>query len=697
MNTINKRLITDLFEKKETAYDSNIYNKLYNDIWPCEDEFKQFLYATDSSVKINCAKNIFQYYLSDYDMIFPDFFIAEIVSIQQKDLKTTLGYVPQDHLVHSINLYILGIYSFFNIEVFHRKLLQEHIGESYIDQHKSFIKEWALFALYHDIGYVVEGNVDKYGIIRNKEIVKKYTNIYDTLLNKHIIQSVAKLITNIHIIKNCKNRYTVDKTEIFRYQWVINSKITDNNKLFKDLSCFSNHIELTLNSNNDIDFADWFLQSDDHLILYKDKDGIPIVFILVYKDKIKQIIYNSSIKSRYEDFINSILLGNNIIKDENILCYYYVGDIKNAITNKTPAMFQREIFDYYDCLPINIKNKISLSSNPNLVQNTYHTIYNWLKDTIKNRSQEKRLEQLKVATSKAITITVENEISKYISGICSQDISTKKKIDTLIKKLSNITEDEVDEKIRLIYNSDAGTSVPILNYYNYLMNASKQQITNNTTCIEIKDETINFKPLYCNSNSVILKKLYQHIDELSKQLNISLSELKKYRTDYTTCDHGLVSASLFFDIIAFKEEFLKLISQHPILGLSCSGKELTDKTIESYARIAFSILLHNVYVKSSKPWGVDYTHNIDINAFAYFGALMDSLQRWGRSKQLDYSVLSLPKEHFLEDDYDISFLNSNIIITCSITSSGNMRRDINTLESYLPGASHIIKIREIEE
>lgn len=315
MNTINKRLITDLFEKKEMAYDSNIYNKLYNDIWPCEDEFKQFLYATDSSVKINCAKNIFQYYLSDYDMIFPDFFIAEIVSIQQKDLKTTLGYVPQDHLVHSINLYILGIYSFFNIEVFHRKLLQEYIGESYIDQHKSFIKEWALFALYHDIGYVVEGNVDKHGIIRNKEIVKKYTNIYDTLLNKHIIQSVAKLITNIHIIKNCKNRYTVDKTEIFRYQWVINSKITDNNKLFKDLSCFSNHIELTLNSNNDIDFADWLLQSDDHLILYKDKDGIPIVFILVYKDKIKQIIYNSTIKSRCmiaAQHFNSTLRSNQL-------------------------------------------------------------------------------------------------------------------------------------------------------------------------------------------------------------------------------------------------------------------------------------------------------------------------------------------------------------------------------------------------
>ena len=601
-------------------------------------------------------------------------------------------------MVHSINLYILGIYSFFNIEVFHRKLLQEYVDETYIDKHKFFIKEWALFALYHDIGYVIEGNVDKYGKIHNKEIVKKYTNICEPLLNKHIIQTVAKLITNIHIIKNCKNRYNVDKAEIFRYQWVINSKTADNNELFEELNHFSNHIELTVfNSNNDTEFADWLLQNDDYLILYKDKNGIPLVFILVYTDKRKQIIYNSSVKSRYEDFINSILLGNNIIKDENILCYYYIGDIEKAITNKTPAMFQCEILDYYDCVPTNIKNKISLLSNPNLFSNTYKTIYKWLNDTIKSRSRETRLEQLKSATKKAITITVENEINKHIGSICSQDISTKEKIDTLIKKLGNITANEVDEKIRLVYNSDAGTSVPILNYYNYLANVSAQQITNNSTCIDVKDDTINFKPLYHNLNSVTLKKLYQHMNELSKQLGISLSELERYRTDYTVCDHGLVSASLFLDIIAFNEEFIKLLSQYPILGLSCNKKELTDKTIKSYARVAFSILLHNVYVKSSKPWGIDYKHNIDINAFAYFGALMDSLQRWGRSKQLDYAILSLPKEHFLEDDYDISFLNSNIIISCSVTSAGNMRRDINTLESYLPGASHIVKLREIED
>lgn len=523
------------------------------------------------------------------------------------------------------------------------------------------------------------------GYTMNRDVFNNFLTEIHTSFQDKKIKAVATIYENDNLLSKSDNK--IFSYYHGKYYCIFHS--TDSS----DPKCIYGEMEINGGDSLNQTITKFKIIENNEVI--KEYEGV-FVFNTHY-NMWYSILIGKKKQEVYEDFINSILLGNNIIRDENILCYYYVGDIKNAITNKTPAMFQREIFDYYDCLPINIKNKISLSSNPNLVQNTYHTIYNWLKETIKNRSKEKRLEQLKVATSKAITITVENEISKYIGGICSQDISTKEKIDTLIKKLSNITDDEVDEKIRLIYNSDAGTSVPILNYYNYLMNASKQQITSNTTCIEIKDETINFKPLYCNSNSVILKKLYQHIDELSKQLDISLSELKKYRTDYTTCDHGLVSASLFLDIIAFKEEFLKLISQHPILGLSCSGKELTDKTIESYARIAFSILLHNVYVKSSKPWGVDYTHNIDINAFAYFGALMDSLQRWGRSKQLDYSVLSLPKEHFLEDDYDISFLNSNIIITCSITSSGNMRRDINTLESYLPGASHIIKIREIEE
>ena len=121
-----------------------------------------------------------------------------------------------------------------------------------------------------------------------------------------------------------------------------------------------------------------------------------------------------------------------------------------------------------------------------------------------------------------------------------------------------------------------------------------------------------------------------------------------------------------------------------------------DKSISLYSKVLFSILIHNVYTKKSKEYGIDYKHNIDVDAFSYFCALMDSLQKWGRPKQLDWAVVDLPKNHLLGNDYDIKFTEHNIIINCSTSVAGDMRNDVNALEQYLPGASHIIKLEEKE-
>ncbi len=703
MNSINKRLLNDLFITKRTDCDSEIYNQLYPYIWPCENEYINFLQAKDSSVKIDCAKKIFEFYNSNYDIIFPDFFIEELIFLQQHNLKSDDRYIPQDHLVHSINLYILGVYSFFNIEVFHRKLLKPYKNENYINKHKLFIKEWSLFSLYHDIGYVIESNVNENGNISNRSSIEKYTRMNIVLLNKQIIQAIAKLITIIHIMQQAKTTFSIDEKLVCKFQWFNNSRKITTQNLIETLNRFSNHVEIqSINSDEDKLFVDWIFENTEHLIVYKDKTGNPIMFVSVDKKGKREIVYNKSMEQMYSKFISSVLFDSVIQEHSNIICTYYVADVKEKILNATPTMFHFEIFEYYQCIPQNIRDQISLLSNPNLMKQTYEIIHKWVKNEVKRykeKAASKHLEEVSISSIKTI---IDKTTKNCINDVCKQNISTQQKIEKLIAVLSKISATEVDLLIRENYNKINGISAPVCNYYDYLLNFCKKELNENIGCLKIADKTIAFNPFYYDKKSFVMKSIFENIASQSEQLNINFDELKNYKPTYTTCDHGLVSSSLLFEIIAFNEQFNKLLNKNSILSLSYHDNTISkfldsNNSIESYSRIIFAILLHNIYVKKSVPYGIDFTHNIDINAFAYFGALMDSLQRWGRSKQLEWSILNLPKEHFLEDDYDISFINSKIVISCLSSISGNMRNYVNSLESFLPGVSNIIKVHEKEE
>ena len=90
---------------------------------------------------------------------------------------------------------------------------------------------------------------------------------------------------------------------------------------------------------------------------------------------------------------------------------------------------------------------------------------------------------------------------------------------------------------------------------------------------------------------------------------------------------------------------------------------------------------------------MDYTIDLEKNPFAYFSALSDVLQRWGRNKQLDYSVVKLPEDHFLEDEYSIHFRDHKII---AYYHASDYQKILNQYENYAKYMNGIRRILQIE-
>ena len=112
------------------------------------------------------------------------------------------------------------------------------------------------------------------------------------------------------------------------------------------------------------------------------------------------------------------------------------------------------------------------------------------------------------------------------------------------------------------------------------------------------------------------------------------------------------------------------------------------------SQVIFSILLHNVWVKSDvTPYGLQYKQSLFIDAFSYFSAFCDNIQIWDRAQLIDLSK-SFPRDRFYSSQqFDIFVKDNQICLVCE-TSDGEkfMHRRITSMDEYLEDASKLIRV-----
>lgn len=684
--TIDEHFFQDLFINKKVDYYGKFYLLMYDIIWPSEESFINFLNSSDISLKIQFSKEIYNNFTFSNDLSLPSSIVLSVLNDQYKDYENESdGYVSQDHIIHCINLYILGVYLFFNSEELNSKLLNINSDKNCYTQIKEFILKWQIFSLYHDIGYFFE----------DKDLSKKELEIYKSLKYQTLHHLIINNIANTFAYKflaessNCPLNKSLFNEDDGTWYDISKKIITRNDfeneiNFFYDAPCFNG-----IQKDEDIFKLLPLLKDTPYLTIIFD-EHVNIVALVIRKQRKVLNIF-----SKTPFLINSIIVNNTLDHtNKNFFFRYYVKNIHDfsfweSAINSYPAINEVSLQ-----FPQKL-NRYALINSSNIKSIIFKT-YSWILESLPlNETKEEAL------YDKNYHFCQGEYIKKYFhekidTTVKSEDINNDKFLEDIVenlcklmssnKKLKNIKKD-INSQTDKLYEERFGTTHNFAQYYKDQINLIKND-NNISYDIELDFNEI-FKISYSNDFS---KMLLNKIIEISTKMSIDFNQLINYRPKHASYDHGIASASLIFQLLSFSKSIKDSYGNNS-LKLSWSNEFQEEQQLDFYSDIIFSILLHNIYCKKYDPYnGVDYEQNIHINPFSYFCALCDTIQKWGRPKKVNLSKVDLPYNNYLEDEFDIAIIENHIQIKCLKKDLSNIQNIINDAETFLPGISTLIKI-----
>lgn len=616
--------------------------------------------------------------------------------------ETNTGYIPQDHVIHSINLYILGIYLFFNYPLFHKRLIDTLDASMNLKQSiLLFIKKWRNFSLYHDIGYSIETLVDKNGCLQNK-IKNPDLHINENIAYLYTMRIFSRVIIDTALIEKESKEFDVN-TYIDSYNYIWKNKNGDKvvkNTIKKKLSTLENPILLkTIESDYGFNNILPLLNNKEYMVIINDEFERPLGIILKRNFQ--------TIESYYNDSLSTNLIESN---SRNTIYHYVIQksqDYLSAFHDNNPY----RVLGLHEYLPRKFKQNIELLSSDIQFNALFFQIFEW----ICSETYNSILGNFKEKYNTNLTSCYLDAIKNYMCSIISfndEIIDSKEKlknaINRIIMDIKNNTNNSnmaniVYEKGLNNYLCENGASFDIIMFCNDINKNLNQLISNSESTsidfIKIFDKSIIAELFVHESTDEFGEELYNMVSQKCERLKISISDICSYKTDYSSCDHGLISAGIFFQATIVSSYIINKSKSDPRLLLAWNPEDIdqffSKKSIENYADVIFAILWHNIYTKSSKTYGIEYTQKINIDAFSYFCAFCDNLQKWNRPKQVDISKVNVPNHHFLNNDFDLIVDANHITLFCNESDIDYIKNEIENLDTFLQGASNIIQLKII--
>ena len=369
---IDKRFYIELFENKHVKLNEKKYKELYKQIWLCEQYFKEFLLVPDSSLKICFAKKIYTYIQTFNDFIIPNNFTNQIIYHQQHDLvDDNESYIPQDHIIHSINLYILGVYLFFNFPAFHKKLLGTPSIEKNLNYRiLSFVKRWRSFSLYHDIGYSLENITNKNGKLKNQSFIEEIstTSVCDNMVYLYTIRNFSRLIVDISLIERKGIQINIKNYIDSCCEWIKNDTTNISyDDMIRELSIVTNPLLLSdISSDYGLKNLLPFIGDSEYLVIINDELECPIGFIIKKGKNIcdyffKKHYHLNKLQSHNKKYTYQYIISNKATDYLNIFDDYNPTHIKG----------------FYKSLPQKFQNYFELASEDQHINDLIFEIFNW--------------------------------------------------------------------------------------------------------------------------------------------------------------------------------------------------------------------------------------------------------------------------------------------------------------------------------
>lgn len=210
-SNINLTLKRMLFDSPSVV-SAKLYRESRDIAFPNEELFKEFLTESDEQKRTQVAKDIILRLAFCSPFYTPNRYLYNLLHFEQKTVKNNhSGFTPQDHFIHSVYLYLLGIYIFFYHPSIHSAVLS-HFKHCRMTSEKSkilhrrstadsyavsdFLFAWRLFALAHDVGYPWENK----GSLEEADCRKPFFDLKKALEKECSLRVLAKCVTLMRLI-----------------------------------------------------------------------------------------------------------------------------------------------------------------------------------------------------------------------------------------------------------------------------------------------------------------------------------------------------------------------------------------------------------------------------------------------------------------------------------------------------------------
>lgn len=729
----------------------SIFHKTKKNCFPGLNEYEAFLLEQNYEKKEDIAKKILLRlaYETPFSpatkVLFNLYYFENEIALEEKG-----PYIPRDHFVHLVNLYLLGIYMFFYHEALNKQLvdyfkkshrLNDDLSNSEIsiESCKCFIITWQYFVLNHDLGYPLE-YLNTSDLNPNREkFINVFENIQEYLAKDIALKQYSQILLFGKIIESPSDIFKQkDLTYLTRPLkiWVSDKKIWEEypiNKFndFESISnaCFLDKVNGITALNTVLNFVE---KNKIIATLCSESEDTPLFFLIPNSDTgIHEIFHTEFYKNKNKNFDPEKLIEEAFVNKNYIGGYrwnYYLTEKNNLYIKELNKFFKDggQIDTYQrtsDYFFQNANFDFSLITDDDLFSEFSYQLYysifhsvglsadNPNKKQIINQAEDIIIPIIKDYTSKlpGLLGDIFTDILKSNSSNVNETISV-----SLNESIKNLIQKSVPDLNALIIKLNAKVELNVQNEIElkYLLTKSWETIYKN---LATKQESIaiNFRDNNEYQKYEVFSELYntEHWKKFNDKIienNLTWECFTTYKPVFSQgfnifYDHGIASAliSLITEDCYVKFQDLNLLIPNIMnnsIGFKISNIKLTEKNLHAHfrknllANAQLAISLHNLYLKDFND--NRYKTSLKSNPFAFFSILCDSLQPWDRKRLINQAIKHLPY-----NTYGNKFNLTINKITIEIHEEGDgidMKERINALrtylDDYLENASKIIKL-----
>lgn len=743
---IHRRFLQELIEEKSVSFQPELYKMYFNRIFPNWKEFANFLMAPSEQERLESAKRVIDRLNFSSNFPIVEDIYASLIQLESEKLAgKDDSYVGRDHFIHTVNVYILGIYLFFNHPVFHATLMKHFFGRRKKENPfetknqlavKSFISAWKYFACAHDIGYPFEALVD--GNCRLKDnsfesIFQQYAHLHEYQAYAFVVRIMAKLIYSIFQFKNAKRtlqNVVEDEEDDFAKQW--NNTVTPNNNQYSLTHVVSergaDYVQLEYTQTYEgLKLLMPLIKKEDVILFLRDEGGEPLA--LSYIDKENEVIWR-----RVDAQLPSDVQPQSIRSfgsDEFPACTYTCSYFVQTPIERLRKLLKHAKLDYYsDSLEHLAGNYFTnrydlfadLSTGSEEGEEIVYRIYRDIMDRLPLKNWERGFtelwkEEYQDPMDQELKRVFIKIIADAVHGTDLKNIYNAEKIKALKKQIQKVLKNnaQLDGVTRRMDETSTAVQEETM-WLDFLYGIAKDALKSEPELVTLKKESGDFAGwrIYCDllgKNVTQIESsvshLYQEIlNRMEKKLHRagylredqSITELTAYKRERAAYDHGLVGATFLLSTIVNyrrmagiedegQKELLQMAWDVEPNRLELSFQE---KSLQILTESIYAVMLHNLYQADyAKILKNDLEYTLEQDPFTYLGLLCDGLQVWDRIQRIKPAERS-PEPSIDGSQFDLRLWDKKIYLISPLSCVDQVKRKCQDLNSYLRGGETML-------